>query len=429
MGVNNKARRAAKRRRQQARTSGWSQARGHASGRQNDEPADSIQRAARLMSEALTALESRSATAGENAERLIQEIPVRQLAALLHRSLTDLTVAVVRHGWTPNDLGEITTRRLSARHIPLLAALVTEQAKRHSAVTISPAWQAELDNLGVPGSTHLTDAAGVAQALELIVLFGQLPALAQSIPPPGSPPDAFRVAGGAEHKMLARVRALLAKAESTEFPEESEALSAKAQQLISAYALDDLAARADAGTPDERLMVRRMWIDAPYVSAKSMLIHAVAEANHCSSVFSEHLGFVTLVGRPTDVDATELLATSLLLQADRAMLLHRGQNGGSGPSRTTSFRRSFLLSFANRIGERLRESAADSLATSSRSSELVPVLAHVDERVQAATDELFPHLVHRAVRMSNARGWVAGRAAADLAVFNVHQQIAEEAAS
>jgi hypothetical protein len=384
---------------------------------------------ARLLSEALIALQFDPASASDQAARLMREVPGRPLATILHRALTEMTVSVVRHGWTPNDLGEITSRRLSARHLPLLAAFVTAETRRHPAATISPIWQAELDGLGAPRTTELTDATGVGQALELICLFGQLPVLAQATPPPGSPQEARRDGGQAEHKMLARVRALLAKAESTEFPEESEALSSKAQELISAYALDDLAAQADVGAAAQPLAVYRIWLDAPYVSAKSMLVHAVAEANHCSSVFSEHLGFVTLVGRSTDVNATDLLSTSLLVQADRAMLLHGGQGSGSGQSRTKSFRRSFLLSYADRIGERLRDSAADSLATSGRSSELVPVLAQVDDQVQAATEELFPHLVQREIRISNARGWAAGRAAADLAVFNVHDQISEQAAS
>ena len=37
--------------------------------------------------------------------------------------------------------------------------------------------------------------------------------------------------------MLERVRALLAKAESTTFPEEADALTAKAQQLMTRHAL------------------------------------------------------------------------------------------------------------------------------------------------------------------------------------------------
>ena len=229
--------------------------------------------------------------------------------------------------------------------------------------------------------------------------------------------------------MLAKVRGLLAKAESTEFARGIRGIVGQGTGTDLDVLLDQLASQADSGAADQPLGVRRIWLDAPYIPAKSMLVHAVAGANHCSAVFSADLGFVTLVGRPTDADATELLVTSLLLQADRSMLLHRGEGSGSAGSRTASFRRSFLVSYASRIGERLRDTAADSLATSSRSGELVPVLARIDNQVRAATDEMFPHLVHRSVRISNARGWAAGRAAADLAVFNVHGEISEEEAA
>lgn len=45
-------------------------------------------------------------------------------------------------------------------------------------------------------------------------------------------------AASGDDRVLARVRALLAKAESTEFPDEAEALLAKAQALISRHAID-----------------------------------------------------------------------------------------------------------------------------------------------------------------------------------------------
>lgn len=429
MGVNNKARRAAKRRRQQARSSGTSRSETTGFGGRFEQPVGEEERAARLLAEALTGMRSHPASAAQQAERLLLQIPARRVAALVHRVLTDLTMRLVRHGWTPNDLGEITRRRLSPRHLPLVAALVTAETSRHPAATISPVWQAEMESLGQPGTADPTDLVGVTQALDLMCLFEELPSLARTTPPPGSPQGAIRAGGKAEHRMLARVRALLAKAESTEFPEESEALSAKAQELISAYALDDLAAHAETGGPEQPLVVRRLWIDAPYVPAKSMLVDAVAQANHCKCVLTEQLGFATLIGRPLDVEAVELLVTSLLVQADRAMLYHRVNGGGSARSRTTSFRRSFLVSYAIRIGERLQDAAAESLATAARSGDLVPVIAKVDEHVREATEQLFPHVVERGVRISNAMGWAAGRAAADLAVFTMRGEIPEEAAS
>jgi len=146
-------------------------------------------------------------------------------------------------------------------------------------------------------------------------------------------------------------------------------------------------------------------------------------------VLSTSFGFVTLVGHGADVDATELLVTSLQVQADRAMLRHGRLDDRFGRSRTRSFRQSFLVSYASRIGERLRQTTEETLATSSRSQDLVPVVARHDERVRAATDELFPETTTRRTASSNYAGWVAGRAAADLARFDVRGGLTDQAAS
>lgn len=106
--------------------------------------------------------------------------------------------------------------------------------------------------------------------------------------------------------MLNRVRGLFAKAESTQFPEEAEALSAKAQELMSWRALERATLDAEEHTPQSATS-RRMWLDNPYVGAKS-LVHIVASANRCRAVNYEKLGFVALLGDEMDLEITELLA-------------------------------------------------------------------------------------------------------------------------
>jgi len=135
---------------------------------------------------------------------------------------------------------------------------------------------------------------------------------------------------------------------------------------------------------------RRLWIDQPYVSAKSMLVHAVAEANRCQSVLSESLGFCTLIGEPADLEAVELLVTSLLVQANAAMLRYGQQADRRGASRTRSFRRSFLIAYASRIGERLMASTEEATAQTGRVSELLPVLRSARERVEDACNADVP---------------------------------------
>ncbi|MDT7667360.1 MAG: hypothetical protein QOC74_143, partial [Pseudonocardiales bacterium] len=230
-------------------------------------------------------------------------------------------------------------------------------------------------------------------------------------------------------KVLAKVRALLAKAESTEFPEEADAFFAKAQELMSRYSLERAVVEAldsaGRGVP-VRTGGRRIWLDSPYLGPKSMLVTVVASANRCQAVFAQALGFVTVIGEETDTEIVEVLTTSLLVQAGRAMLATGSQVDRRGQSRTKSFRQSFLISYAQRIGERLLEATERAEAEVTESvgdGRLLPVLAAREEAVQQRVAELFPHLVSRRVSASNPAGWTAGRAAADLAVLDVHRAV------
>src|SRR5262249_56557754 len=121
-------------------------------------------------------------------------------------------------------------------------------------------------------------------------------------------PDQSPTSSGraADQRMLDRVRALLAKAESTEFPEEAEAFTAKAQELMARYSIDHALLAADTGAADQPTGIR-VGIDNPYEAAKALLLQEVAEANRCRAVWSKQLGFATVLGYPADTGAVELL--------------------------------------------------------------------------------------------------------------------------
>ena len=215
------------------------------------------------------------------------------------------------------------------------------------------------------------------------------------------------------------MRALLAKAESTTFPEEAEALSAKAQELMARHAIDSamVAAGGSAGAAGDGPTGVRVPVDDPYAGAKSILLAEVAAANRCRAVWSKGLGFSTVLGFESDLEFVDVLYTSLLVQATSAMVAAGSQVDRSGRSRTRSFRQAFLLAYAGRIGQRLREAEAASrtAAAEQYGQALVPVLADRSAAVRAAEAEAFPPLVSRSVSVSNAAGWAAGNAAADLA--------------
>lgn len=424
MGVNNKQRRAAKKKRarQRPRTSGtWEPF--------VPEPTPELARANLL--EALAVIDDDRAAAEPLAQELLRPdslVPPELTVQVLRCILGELTAGVVAHGWAPSDLVHIVTRQLNESRVPTLLALLTEEAARHPGERVSPAWSDDLAAAGLPVALDLRDVPTVRAALELATCLATLPPIAVLVPPPGAG-GAGCTATGADSKLLARVRALLAKAEATEYDEEAEALSAKAQELVSRHALERLLADGvSAGGPAADVpAARRIWVDPPYVFAKALLVAAVAEANHCRAVASEGLGFCTVVGQESHLASVDVLVTSLLVQAGAAMRRHGRQLDTAGTSRTRSFRQSFLVAYAGRIGERLRAAADEAVKSSGRAGELVPVLHRQEEQVDAATDALFPELVTRAAAIGNAQGWVAGRAAADLARLDTERELGQAA--
>lgn len=348
----------------------------------------------------------------------------RELFALLH----ELTSSVVRHGWCPSDLAYVVRQRLSDGHVAALLGLLDGEAARHPSSRVSPAWLDDLAGCGLAVALDPRIVASVRVALGLASVLAALPPIAELLPPPGRAAGDKRSTAGGDSKMLAKVRALLAKAESTEYDEEADALSAKAQELISRHSLERLLTTTGEGASDDgQPSARRLWIDPPYVFAKSMLVAAVADANRCRSVLSEGLGCCTIVGDQGDLASVDVLATSLLVQASVAMRRHGRQLDRSGTSRTRSFRQAFLVAYAGRIRERLADAAEEAVQSTGRVGELVPVLHRRAEQVTAATEAMFPHLVTRETAIRNAQGWVAGRAAADFARLETGAQITEAA--
>jgi len=216
----------------------------------------------------------------------------------------------------------------------------------------------------------------------------------------------------ADPGVLHKVRALLAKAESTTFAEEAEALTAKAQALMDRHAIDRAVlaeASGSAGGPEGRTVL----VEAPYARPKFQLLSELARANRCRAVLETRSGVATVVGFPEDQETVELLYTSLLVQATRAML-HRGTDARS---RTRAYRQAFLLAYAARIGQRLREAAAAAVADATRAhgGSLLPVLQGREDAVERHLADAFPRLRSMRVTASDPAGYAAGHAAADRA--------------
>jgi hypothetical protein len=366
----------------------------------------------------------------------------RSIDRALTEALRSAVAAAWRRGWQPADVVRFVGRELAGPHQYLSRAAIAAELGSYAAVTIDPQWSDQLTAIEatVWWPTEQTFVAACAEAhrggwsdfvpmaLELLSLMTRLPELERLGPLPGSADAtarhaADRAARSVDERVLARVRALLAKAESTNFPAEAETFTSGAQALMARHSIDHamLAAtgRAAADSPGGR----RIGIDNPYEAAKTSLLTAVASANRCRTVWSRYLGFSTVIGFPTDVDAVELLFTSLLVQATTAMTQAGKRTDHYGRSRTRGFRQAFLLSYAQRIGERLSQATAsetEQAAAEPGSSNLLPILAARDDAVDEAVSAIFPHVTYRPMtRTVDREGWAAGRTAADLAALDV----------
>lgn len=333
-----------------------------------------------------------------------------------------------RRGWMPQEAVGALRRSRSAEALRAGAILMRGQLARYPETHLSDRWIAQREALAELGPFAGLAAASAglgrwdrivlwAAALEALDELDGVPDIPKVEPLPGSPVLVHGFTGAESSKVYEKIRALLAKAESTDSDAEAEAFTAKAQQLIARHSINEaLLSRTEPGGREPEAI--RVLVERPYESSKSELLAQIAHANHCKSVHWPEGGFTTLIGDRGDLRSVELLYNSLLVQATAAMTRAGSRTDEYGRPRTRSFRQSFLASFAFRIGERLRESADDTARemTEETGTDLVPVMRERDEQVEARTKALFPRLkTGRSLRISDYEGHVAGRAAADAA--------------
>lgn len=353
-----------------------------------------------------------------------------QLHRLLH--------AIWAGGWQPAELvREISRSTKGAVPSQLLRSLLAADHARRSPSTLHPRWHLQVAALDLPtsggerGWLAETLVAGDTSdelddrhrsLIDLVGALSQLSPLPRLIPPPGgSDADVdIHLTAGADDvadPILERVRALLAQAESTSYPAEAETFTAKAHELITRHAID-LALVEGTRVAAGWTTAVRIPIDDPYVDSKTLLLHVVADHSRCRAVSHSRYAMSTVLGASSDVTAVEMLFTSLLLQGQQALLAEGARTEPGAHQRSRTFRASFLLAYANRIGERLAEVSETVAADVSESSgvAVLPVLADRRSTIDAEIARLFGAVTSAPVRGGwDAAGWSSGRRAADRA--------------
>jgi hypothetical protein len=455
MGKNNKARRAAKakQRRDDARTRAQ---------RASFEPADAGYYHARMVRVAAQAAldqaaQFRAERLGRGVDQMIGRLRVIDREAVVEVAADELRGAVTtlwRNGWQPAEVVRQARRAGGSASAELMAivAIAADHAERPSS-TIDARWQQQIDAIGAGSAcdTALPELISGAEVgsdwterlrtvVDTLAALRVVPSLEELIPPPGGWTSRARASlrstgrraspalqdADVDRQLIDKVRNLLAKAESTEFDAEAEAFTDKAQELITRHAIDAALLAGDAAAK-ERPTTIRVAIDDPYADAKSLLLQTIAQANRCRVVYHASVSLSSVVGFEADVIATELLHTSLLVQAQSAMAAAARNAPPGARQRKASFKSAFLLAFSNRIGQRLADINAHLVGEAeAEGKSVLPVLRSRSAEVDDEFAERYPEIKSSRVRFgSDALGWATGRSAADHAKLNLADIAAE----
>jgi hypothetical protein len=206
-----------------------------------------------------------------------------------------------------------------------------------------------------------------------------------------------------------KIGLLLLKAESTT-PEEAEAIYAKAQEMMTKYAIDEAMIAAAAGGRVDDPITKEEFINVGiYRYPLSQLTLAVLKNNGIEviklrppnwrkvgdKVYKE-TEILIGVGYKSDIDRVKVLQTSLMLQAMTAenKWWRENQDLYRHESRDGHYvRRQYLFSFANGVNAKLREATARGREAAEKeydASSVALVLRDKGVMVREEFERLFP---------------------------------------
>ncbi|WP_127783266.1 DUF2786 domain-containing protein [Rhodococcus sp. X156] len=225
-----------------------------------------------------------------------------------------------------------------------------------------------------------------------------------------------------DDRLLSRVRAMLAQAEHPNTgPQEAEAFTARALELIGKYGIDQaLLTAADWGR--ERVESRTIGLAAPYARQKGMLLTVVASALGGRAGFRKaqrgREASAVVYAMTADMERIELLYTSLLLQSAREM----ARLQVPAEENPIPYRRAWLTGYASTVLTRLVQAEKTSRedAKSGGATGVELVLADRSALVEHAMNEAHPQRETTRQPRLSAAGLKAGRRAGARANLGGH---------
>jgi Protein of unknown function (DUF2786) len=162
-----------------------------------------------------------------------------------------------------------------------------------------------------------------------------------------------------DDKMLARIAALLRKAENTDNVHEAEAYLAAAQRLATTTSIDLAVARSHSAERTKAQLPTQRTITIGAAGTRGLrtyvqLFVVIAAANDVKCDVASNSTFVYAYGFAEDIDATHALYASLVVQMVKASDAYLA-TGNHRPTPTITARLNFQLAFGARVGRRLSE--------------------------------------------------------------------------
>lgn len=347
---------------------------------------------------------------------------LHHLDPYLARTLIHDIVTVAQRGWTPEDLKHV----LGPASCAVLESAAPQVPARTDVVKIRQAWLSfRPTDMELSLASTITERTVTSWMTKIYRLpFLRDAEVISTVQPHFKDPK--------QKKMHDKIQGLLAKAESTQFEDEADALIAKAQKLRQQYRIDSVLEELENSL--EEVIALRVRISAPWVKHQLSLLSSVAYANGGTAVLLSDFGICTVMATRDDAEHIVDLFHSLNRQRVWFMKNSDGAKLAAQDGETASYRRSFILAYASKIRELLHDAnvtaaqAHDASTTNGATnqdkndseqhsyaitSRALPALARRQTQAEDALHDLFPNLSSMNLSMNHMRGIIDGVDAAE----------------
>lgn len=225
-------------------------------------------------------------------------------------------------------------------------------------------------------------------------------------------------------KMKARINALLAKAESSNFPEERDAFNAGAEKLMLRLGISVAELEAAGKTKAEKIVEVRRSYNGDYAISLVAFVRAIADGfGHLTVLQSQGYKLsrsAYIIGHESDVEQFLILHDSLNLQVRSALRAWQKANLEARRGLTEHQKylqhRSFIEGFGQQVGRRLAARRTTEEVTASPGAALV--LYSKESRISDWVNEAYPKLGKSRGHSHSYAGYSAGQASGAKANLN-----------